>query len=95
MDRLASIATRWESRRRSRRLSWVSIPFEDRDLVFQDFSLVLVPGRLRTAPDGERRVEASARRILCTKFVRGVEAGRLSWKARFDAEGWDGTRRGA
>jgi hypothetical protein len=33
-----------ESKRRSRRLSWVSISFADRDLVFQDFRLVLVPG---------------------------------------------------
>ena len=41
VERLASVATRLESRRRSRRFSWVSISLEDRDLVFQDFSLVL------------------------------------------------------
>jgi hypothetical protein len=46
-----------------RRLSWVSISFVDRDLVFQDFSLVLVPGmRLQClARAGARGVRRFAR----------------------------------
>src|SRR6185369_11231577 len=67
-------------------LSWVSISFADRDLVFQDFTLVLVPGmRLYCLPRARRERAALRAHLICEqrrvtplKRYAGLRAMRLA-----------------
>jgi hypothetical protein len=59
--------------------SWVCALLADRDLVFQDFSLVLVPGRRLSC-----MARAEARGV---RRLRAHRSGRLSCMARAEARG--------